>query len=146
MLEYAGRSNLKRVYNELGGKSAFVVFDDFADLERAATTVAGSMFFNQGESCNAPSRVLVHESVADEFVAHRRRRRRRSTSRPTRWTPARVMGALVDETQLQHRDAATSTPASAEGARCVAGGRQVRAETGGYYVEPTVFDGVTQRA
>ncbi|MEY2688895.1 MAG: hypothetical protein RL375_3093, partial [Pseudomonadota bacterium] len=42
MLDYAGRSNLKRVYNELGGKSAFLVFDDFADLERAATTVAGS--------------------------------------------------------------------------------------------------------
>jgi acyl-CoA reductase-like NAD-dependent aldehyde dehydrogenase len=68
MLEYAGRSNLKRVYNELGGKSAFVVFPDFADIERAARTVAGSMFFNQGESCNAPSRVLVHESVADRFV------------------------------------------------------------------------------
>ena len=38
MLEYAGRSNLKRVYNELGGKSAFLVFDDFADVERAAQT------------------------------------------------------------------------------------------------------------
>src|SRR6185503_5344116 len=68
MHEYAGRSNLKRVYNELGGKSAFVVFDDFADIARAAQTVAGSMFFNQGESCNAPSRVFVHERVADEFV------------------------------------------------------------------------------
>ena len=74
MLEYAGRSNLKRVYNELGGKSAFVVFADFADIERAAKTVAGSMFFNQGESCNAPSRVLVHESVAERFVDDRRRR------------------------------------------------------------------------
>jgi 4-guanidinobutyraldehyde dehydrogenase/NAD-dependent aldehyde dehydrogenase len=60
-------SNLKRVYNELGGKSAFVVFDDFADIERAARTVAGSMFFNQGESCNAPSRVLVHERIADRL-------------------------------------------------------------------------------
>jgi acyl-CoA reductase-like NAD-dependent aldehyde dehydrogenase len=69
MLEYAGRSNLKRVYNELGGKSAFVVFDDFEDIARAARTVAGSMFFNQGESCNAPSRVFVHETVADEFLA-----------------------------------------------------------------------------
>src|SRR5436853_225669 len=68
MLEYAGRSNLKRVYNELGGKSAFIVFPDFEDLQRAATTVAGSMFFNQGESCNAPSRVFVDESVAERFV------------------------------------------------------------------------------
>jgi acyl-CoA reductase-like NAD-dependent aldehyde dehydrogenase len=68
MLEYAGRSNLKRVYNELGGKSAFVVFDDFANLERAAKTAAGSLFFNQGESCNAPSRVIVHESISERFV------------------------------------------------------------------------------
>ena len=69
MLEYAARSNLKRVYNELGGKSAFLVFPDVDDLERAARTAAGSMFYNQGESFNAPSRVLVHESLADEFVA-----------------------------------------------------------------------------
>ena len=40
----------------------------FANVERAAKTAAGSMFFNQGESCNAPSRVLVHESVAERFV------------------------------------------------------------------------------
>jgi acyl-CoA reductase-like NAD-dependent aldehyde dehydrogenase len=87
MLEYAGRSNLKRVYNELGGKSAFIVFDDFADLERAAKTVAGSLFFNQGESCNAPSRVLVHESIADAS-SRSSPPRRRSTRRPTRSTPA----------------------------------------------------------
>ena len=68
LLVRIGRSNLKRVYNELGGKSAFIVFPDFEDLQRAATTVAGSMFFNQGESCNAPSRVFVHESVAERFV------------------------------------------------------------------------------
>ena len=140
MLEYASRSNLKRVYNELGGKSAFVVFDDFADLERAAITVAGSMFFNQGESCNAPSRVLVHESVADEFVAL-------VAAQAPQYPPAdpldaaTVMGALVDETQLK-TVLGYIQAGQAEGARCVAGGRQVRAETGGYYVEPTVFDGV----
>jgi gamma-glutamyl-gamma-aminobutyraldehyde dehydrogenase len=93
MLEYAGRSNLKRVYNELGGKSAFVVFDDYANVARAAKTVAGSMFFNQGESCNAPSRVLVHESIADRFVeivageARSTRRATRSRAAP-RWVPS----------------------------------------------------------
>ena len=140
MLEYAGRSNLKRVYNELGGKSAFVVFDDFADVARAARTVSASMFFNQGESCNAPSRVLVHERVADEFV-------RIVAEQAALYPPAdpldasTVMGALVDETQLEtvlgYIDAGR-----AEGAKCIAGGRRVRADSGGYYVEPTVFDGV----
>jgi acyl-CoA reductase-like NAD-dependent aldehyde dehydrogenase len=140
MLEYAGRSNLKRVYNELGGKSAFVVFQDFEDIERAAKTVAGSVFFNQGESCNAPSRVLVHDSIADRFVEL-------LAAQAPGYRPAdplqadTVMGALVDDTQLRtvlgYIDAGTR-----DGARCVTGGRQARTDSGGFYVEPTVFDGV----
>ena len=140
MLEYAGRSNLKRVYNELGGKSAFLVFADCGEIERAARTVADSMFFNQGQSCNAPSRVLVHESVADDFVAI-------VTAQAPKYPPAdpldpaTTMGALVDDTQLRTVMGYIEA-GRAEGARCAVGGRQVRAETGGYYVEPTVFDGV----
>lgn len=140
MYEYAGRSNLKRVYNELGGKSAFVVFDDFADVARAAKTVAGSMFFNQGESCNAPSRVFVHERIAEQFVAI-------VAAEAPAYAPAdpldakTVMGALVDDTQLKTVMGYIDAGAS-EGARIAAGGRRVRADTGGFYVEPTVFDGV----
>ncbi|MBG6082498.1 aldehyde dehydrogenase [Rubrivivax gelatinosus] len=140
MLEYSGRSNLKRVYNELGGKSAFLVFPD-ADLGRAAETVADSIFFNQGESCNAPSRLLVHDSIADEFAA-------RVAALAPKYTPAdpldpaTVMGALVDEQQMStvlgYIDAGL-----AEGASCLAGGRRARADSGGFYVEPTVFAGVT---
>ncbi|HMN77913.1 MAG TPA: aldehyde dehydrogenase [Burkholderiaceae bacterium] len=141
MLEYAGRSNLKRVYNELGGKSAFVVFPDFRDIARAAQTVAASMFFNQGESCNAPSRVFVHRKVADEFLAV-------VAQEAPKYAPGDPLsghaetGAIVDETQLRtvlgYVDAG-----HAEGATLRAGGRQVRAETGGFFVEPTVFEGVT---
>ncbi len=137
MLEYAGRSNLKRVYNELGGKSAFVVFPDFKDVARAAKTVAGSMFFNQGESCNAPSRVFVHESVAEEFLAV-------VTAEAPKYAPGDPlsghagMGAIVDETQLRtvlgYIDTGTD-----EGATLHSGGRQVMTESGGYFVEPTVF-------
>ncbi|HEU4460072.1 MAG TPA: aldehyde dehydrogenase [Methylibium sp.] len=140
MLEYASRSNLKRVYNELGGKSAFVVFPDFKDLERCAKTLAGSMFFNQGESCNAPSRLLVHASIADDFA-------RRVAAEASKYRPAdpldakTTMGALVDEGQLGtvlgYIDAGRE-----EGATVLAGGTQARADSGGYYVEPTVFDGV----
>jgi len=140
MLEYAGRSNLKRVFNELGGKSAFIVFDDFDDIERAAKTVAASLFFNQGESCNAPSRVLVHERIVQRFTdivvaqaAHY------APGDPL--DPRTELGALVDETQmatvLRYIEAGR-----AEGARCVVGGQRVRQDTGGFYVEPTVFDGV----
>lgn len=143
MLEYAGRSNLKRVYNELGGKSAFIVFPDFDDIARAAKTVAGAMFFNQGESCNAPSRVLVHESIADQFVEL-------VAAQAPRYQPgdpldaSTVMGAIVDETQLKtvlgYIESGTS-----EGARAIVGGRQARSDSGGFYVEPTVFDGATNQ-
>jgi gamma-glutamyl-gamma-aminobutyraldehyde dehydrogenase len=140
MLEYAGRSNLKRVYNELGGKSAFVVFDDFDDVERAARTAAGSLFFNQGESCNAPSRVLVHERIADRFVEL-------VAAEAPQYRPAdplassTVMGALVDEGQLRTVMGYIEA-GSREGARTVTGGQRALASSGGFYVEPTVFDSV----
>ncbi|MDO9235170.1 MAG: aldehyde dehydrogenase [Aquabacterium sp.] len=140
MLEYAGRSNLKRVFNELGGKSAFVVFDDVDSIERAADTVAGALFFNQGESCNAPSRLLVHASIADEVVA-------RIVAQAPHYQPAdpldpaTVMGALVDEGQLR-TVLGYIAAGHAEGAQCVSGGVQARVDSGGYYVQPTVFDGV----
>jgi acyl-CoA reductase-like NAD-dependent aldehyde dehydrogenase len=140
MLEYAGRSNLKRVYNELGGKSAFLVFDDFADVERAAKTAAASLFFNQGESCNAPSRVLVHESVAERFVdiVAAEAPKYRAADPLEAGTE---MGALVDEGQLKtvlgYIEAGKN-----EGARTVTGGARAREASGGFYVEPTVFDRV----
>jgi gamma-glutamyl-gamma-aminobutyraldehyde dehydrogenase len=143
MLECAGRSNLKRVFNELGGKSAFIVFDDFADLDRAARRAAGSLYFNQGESCNAPSRLLVQESIADAFVA------RVAALLPgfapgDPLRPDTKMGALVDEAQMRNvlRYVAAG---QAEGAVCVAGGRQTRTDSGGFYVEPTLFDQVDNR-
>jgi acyl-CoA reductase-like NAD-dependent aldehyde dehydrogenase len=140
MLEYAGRSNLKRVYNELGGKSAFVVFDDFFNVERAAKAAAGSLFFNQGESCNAPSRVLVHESIAERFIEV-------VAAEVPKFAAAdpldagTEMGALVDEGQLRTVMGYIEA-GKREGARTVAGGQRARETSGGFYVEPTVFDRV----
>jgi gamma-glutamyl-gamma-aminobutyraldehyde dehydrogenase len=140
MLEYAGRSNLKRIYNELGGKSANIVFADFGDLDRAAESAAASMYFNQGESCNAPSRLLVEESIGDAFVA-RLAAEARKYAPADPLDPATAMGALVDEGQMQTVLGYIAAGRD-EGARCVAGGARVRADSGGYYIAPTLFDGV----
>lgn len=143
MLEYASRSNLKRVYNELGGKSANIVFEDFNDLDRAAATAAGSMFFNQGESCNAPSRLFVQASIADAFVE-------RLLALAPRYMPGdplderTVMGAVVDDAQLATVMGYIEAGIG-EGAQCLAGGSRARAGTGGFYVEPTLFDRVDNR-
>ncbi len=138
MLEYAGRSNLKRVYNELGGKSAFLVFPDFDELKRCAQTVAGSMFFNQGESCNAPSRVLVQEDIADEFIALvAAEAPKYQAGDPL--AAGTVMGALVDEGQLRTVMGYIESGVT-EGARVVTGAKQSRTDSGGFFVEPTVFE------
>src|SRR5690606_17340581 len=136
-------SNLKRVFNELGGKSAFVLFDDFADVERAAVTAAGSIFFNQGQSCNAPSRAIVHASVAERFAEI-------VAAEAAKLQPAdplneaTQMGAIVDEAQLQ-TVLGYIEAGRREGATVVAGGSRARLDSGGCYVEPTVFSGVDNR-
>ncbi|MFG6489814.1 aldehyde dehydrogenase [Roseateles sp. BYS78W] len=139
MLAASAESNLKRVYNELGGKSAYLVFAD-ADLERAARTAAGSVFYNQGESCNAPTRLLVHRSRVEECVAWVTDvARRHAPGHPLDETS--TMGALVDEAQMRTVLGYVQAGQD-EGATLACGGQRVRAETGGFYVEPTVFSAV----
>jgi acyl-CoA reductase-like NAD-dependent aldehyde dehydrogenase len=140
MLEYSGRSNLKRVFNELGGKSAYLVFDNCTELERAARTAAQSMFFNSGQSCNAPSRVLVHERLADDFLAIvADEARKHQPGNPLQGQPR--MGTVVDAQQLS-TVLGYIRSGETQGARLVLGGQQSLQETGGFYVQPTVFDRV----
>lgn len=137
----AGQSNLKRAWTELGGKSPNIVFADCPDLDRAVDAAVGSIFFNQGESCNAPSRLFVEASIKDAFLE-------RALAKVPQYQPGNpldkntVMGAIVDETQLQtvmrYIEAGQK-----EGARLLAGGERVAPVAGGCYVQPTIFDGVT---
>jgi gamma-glutamyl-gamma-aminobutyraldehyde dehydrogenase len=141
MLSYSSQSNLKRVYNELGGKSAVIVFNDYKNLDKVAATIAGSMFYNQGESCNAPSRVLVQEDIADKFVELLKARTKfHQPSDPLADNAS--MGAIVDK---KHLDVVLSyiESAKSEGARCVTGGNAVLVNNAGYYIEPTIFDMVS---
>lgn len=137
----AGESNLKRAWCELGGKSPNIVFADCPDLDRAVAAAAGSIFYNQGESCNAPSRLLVERSIRDEFVEKLKQYSpKHMPGDPL--DPNTTMGALVDQMQmdnvLKYIEAGKK-----QGATLCCGGEQVRTETGGFYVAPTIFDGVT---
>ncbi|MBU6436977.1 MAG: aldehyde dehydrogenase, partial [Betaproteobacteria bacterium] len=136
----AGQSNIKRAWTELGGKSPNIVFADCPDLDAAVQASVGSIFFNQGESCNAPSRLFVEESIRDKFLE-------RAVALAPKYQPAdplddqTVMGAIVDETQL-NTVMGYIEKGKAEGAQLLAGGARARTETGGYYVQPTIFAGV----
>ncbi|BBC38860.1 Aldehyde dehydrogenase (NAD) family protein [Streptomyces graminofaciens] len=139
-LHYAADSNLKRVWLELGGKSPNIVLPDAPDLEKAAATAAWGIFFNQGEMCTAPSRLLVHSSVAEQVTeAIVRRARELRVGDPL--DPATEMGPLVRDSHLE-RVLAHVRHGVEEGARLRTGGGRPHPESGGSYLEPTVFDGV----
>ncbi|MER7480128.1 aldehyde dehydrogenase [Streptomyces sp. NPDC126510] len=139
-LRYAADSNLKRVWLELGGKSPNIVLPDAPDLDKAAATAAWGIFFNQGEMCTAPSRLLVHSSIAERVTeAVIRRARELRVGDPL--DPETEMGALVGRAHLDRvRDHIRH--GVDEGARLRTGGERVLIETGGTYLEPTVFDRV----
>jgi gamma-glutamyl-gamma-aminobutyraldehyde dehydrogenase/4-guanidinobutyraldehyde dehydrogenase/NAD-dependent aldehyde dehydrogenase len=136
----AGQSNLKRAWTELGGKSANIVCADCPDLDAAVAGAIGSIYFNHGESCNAPSRLFVEESIREAFLD-------KALALIPQYAPgdpldeSTVMGAIVDAIQMK-TVLGFIEDGKAAGARLLAGGNAARAETGGLYIEPTLFDGV----
>ncbi|WP_026354603.1 aldehyde dehydrogenase [Massilia niastensis] len=140
ILQMAGQSNLKRAWTELGGKSANIVCADCPDLDAAVESAIGSIYFNQGESCNAPSRLFVEESIRAAFLD-------KALALIPRHAPgdpldeATVMGAIVDSIQMK-TVLGYIEEGKAGGARLLAGGGVARQESGGLYIEPTLFDGV----
>ncbi len=140
VMECAARSNLKRVSLECGGKSPNIVLADCPDLAQAAQAAAAAIFFNQGEMCSAGSRLLVHESVREPLL-EQITAIGRGLAPDDPLDPRTRLGAIVDEAQtrrvLGYIDAGVR-----EGARLALGGQRTRADSGGCYIEPTVFDAV----
>jgi 4-(gamma-glutamylamino)butanal dehydrogenase len=140
LMEYSARSNMKRCYLELGGKSPNVVFADAPDLDQAAKISAYGIFRNSGQVCVAGSRLLVEESIHDEFVA----KVAAIASKIKVGDPLDLSteaGAVTSEDQLQ-KDLEFVRRAEAEGGALQTGGRRILEDTGGYYMAPTVFSGI----
>ena len=141
LMIYSGESNMKRIWLEAGGKSPNIVFADAPDLQAAAESAASAIAFNQGEVCTAGSRLLVERSIKDKFLPL-------VIQALKGWKPgnpldpATTVGALVD-TQQMNTVLSYIKSGHSDGAKLVAGGNQILQETGGTYVEPTIFDGVS---
>jgi len=141
LMIYAGESNMKRVWLEAGGKSPNIVFADAPDLEAAAQSAAGAIAFNQGEVCTAGSRLLVESSVKERFLPL-------VVEALKGWKPgnpldpATNVGALVDTQQLDTVLGYIQAGRD-DGAQVLIGGQRTMEDTGGLYVEPTIFDGVS---
>jgi 4-guanidinobutyraldehyde dehydrogenase / NAD-dependent aldehyde dehydrogenase len=137
LMQYAGQSNMKRVWLEAGGKSPCIVFEDCKDIEAAAKGAATAIFTNQGEVCIACSRLYVHSSIKDAFmVALLEAAKTYVPGDPL--DPATKMGPMVDKAQL---DTVTGfiESAIAEGATLALGGVPDYQEGQGFYAKPTIF-------
>ncbi|EPN9193179.1 aldehyde dehydrogenase PuuC [Enterobacter roggenkampii] len=95
LLKDAGESNMKRVWLEAGGKSANIIFADCPDLDKAVSATAAGIFYNQGQVCIAGTRLLLEDSIADDFLA-------RLKAQARHWQPGdpldpdSSMGTLID--------------------------------------------------
>ncbi|MGJ7037438.1 4-guanidinobutyraldehyde dehydrogenase/NAD-dependent aldehyde dehydrogenase [Shinella sp. BE166] len=136
-LQYAGQSNMKRVFLECGGKSPNIILDDVPELRVAAERAATAICFNQGEVCVAPSRLILSKRIQEQFLDIVV-----ETAKSIRpgdpLDPATKLGALVES---GHRDRVESYIAKgkAEGARLVLGGDRPGDTPDGYYINPTIF-------
>ncbi len=136
LLEYSARSNLKRCYLELGGKSPNIVFADAPDLGAAARAAAAAIFRNAGQVCVAGSRLLVERGVHDAFVdALSQATRAMRLGNPLDLSTP--IGAINSERQLQG-NLRFVAEARAEGGEVALGGARALAETGGWYMDPTI--------
>ncbi len=141
LLEYAARSNLKRVYLELGGKSPNIVFADAPDLEIAAKAAANAIFRNSGQVCVAGSRLLVESSIRDSFLD----RLVEITAKLRVGDPLDAqndIGAVISEQQLS-QNLGHIARAVNEGGELLFGGERLLQETGGFYQRPAIVTGIT---
>ena len=144
MLQYAGQSNMKVVLAECGGKSPQVVFADGVDLDAASASVARMLVTNQGQICSVGSRLIVQRSIESEFVERIAAYLQHIVVGDAR-DPSTTFGPLASAKQyarvMQFIDSGQRV-----GAQLVSGGRRIREDSGGYFVEPTIFRNVSPQA
>ena len=138
----AGRSNLKRVSLETGGKSPQIFMPDLPDFDVAVETAVRGIFDNAGQVCNAGSRLLVHEDLKDRFVEAFEQKAKALYVSGDPLDPATSLGPLSSHA---HRDQALGWVRRGveEGARLAFGGEEHSGQPDGAYLTPTLFVDVT---
>lgn len=139
-LEYSAKSNLKRIILECGGKSPAIVMNDVRDLTPVVENVAAGILFCMGENCSAGSRLIVQEGIKDRLL----------TELKTQFKEWKVgdpfdegtrVGSMIEEKHMS-KVLGLIDKGREEGATVTFGGSRVLEDTGGYFVEPTIVEGV----
>jgi acyl-CoA reductase-like NAD-dependent aldehyde dehydrogenase len=139
-MKYSAESNMKPVWTECGGKGPNIVFADAPDLAVAAQTAAFMIFLNTGQVCAAASRLIIEESARDQ-VLEIIKGVGQSLAPADPLEAQTMLGPIAKASQLERVLEFIDTGRK-EGARLVTGGGRARIESGGFFIEPTVFDGV----
>jgi aldehyde dehydrogenase (NAD+) len=134
-------SNIKKTTLELGGKSAAVVLDD-VNLDHAVDGALWGVFFHSGQVCSAGTRLLVQQSIYDEFLGELTKRAESVRTGPA-LDPASDTGPVVSQTQLETVERYVGIGRE-EGADVLTGGERavVEGHDRGYYFRPTILGGV----
>jgi acyl-CoA reductase-like NAD-dependent aldehyde dehydrogenase len=144
MLQYAGQSNMKVVMTETGGKSPQIVFADGIDLDVAAASIASFLVTNAGQICTVGSRLLVQRS-AEAALVDKIQARLQKIVMGDALDPQTTFGPLVSAKQ-HARVLRYIENASTDGAQLVMGGKPALSQSGGYFVEPTLFRNVAPKS
>ena len=145
MMVSAGQSNMKRLILECGGKSPYLVFDDCPDdLDALASDIVATAFPNQGALCVAGSRLLLQESMKEKLLPKILEQTRQLTPADP-LNPDTHFGAIINQDHM-NKILGYISSAKEQGADLLCGGKQIHQETGGYYIEPTIFDRVDPNA
>ncbi|HMW92075.1 MAG TPA: aldehyde dehydrogenase family protein [Candidatus Obscuribacter sp.] len=141
IIAQAALSNLKKVTLELGGKSPMIVFSDF-DLDTAVDYALFAIYCNSGQVCSAGSRMIVEESIYDDFVAKMAERAKKIRVGPGLEEDTE-MGPLVSEPQMK-RVLEYIEIGKKEGAKLITGGERLKGDKygNGFYISPTIFSNV----
>ena len=138
----AAADGIKRVTQELGGKSANIILDDAADFAKAVAGGVAGCFGNSGQSCNAPTRMLVPKARMEEAIEVAKTAAAKATVGDPATETTRL-GPVVNELQFNKIQGLIKKGIE-EGAQLVAGGPgRPEGLDKGYYVQPTVFANVT---
>ncbi|WP_136248239.1 aldehyde dehydrogenase [Halomonas borealis] len=140
-LAYSAESNMKRIGLECGGKSPHIVTRDVEDLDQIAMYVAYGVWYNQGQTCHAGTRLIVHSAIKDELLGKVREwADKLQPGDPL--DPATQMGAMIEQPHLEKVQGYLEQ-GQQEGARLLFGGQRVRSDSGGYYLTPAILDDVS---
>lgn len=140
ILQYAGQSNMKKVGLECGGKSPFIVTRNCKDITEAASVLAKNIFYNQGQICSAPSRLIIDGGIKDSFL-------KKLVEESKKYIPADPLslesevGAVVSQEQFD-RIRSYIQIGIETGATVVTGVQDIEPVRGGCYIAPTILDEV----